>query len=121
MSQNKQTVQKYFDAFGISDHAAILSCLTDDVEWVIPGAFQLRGKAAFDGEIENEAFVGSPIITVTRMTEENDVVVVEGSVRSPRKEGGVLNAVFCDVFELHDSKIKRLISYLTEIQDGVDI
>jgi uncharacterized protein len=52
MSQNKQTVQKYFDAFGISDHTAILSCLTDDVEWVIPGAFQLRGKAAFDGEIE---------------------------------------------------------------------
>jgi uncharacterized protein len=54
------------------------------------------------------------------MTEENNVVVVEGSVRSPRKDGGVLNAVFCDVFELRDSKIKRLTSYLAEIKHGVD-
>ena len=37
MSQNKKTVQTFMDAFNISDHAALLSCLTDDIEWVIPG------------------------------------------------------------------------------------
>ena len=36
MSRNKQTVQRYMDAFARSDHAEILSCLTDDVEWVVP-------------------------------------------------------------------------------------
>jgi ketosteroid isomerase-like protein len=115
MSQNKQTVQKYMDAFARTDHAEVLSCLTDDVEWVIPGAFHLRGKEAFDGEIENDAFVGSPTITVTRMTEEDDVVVAEGSVRSARRDGGMLNLVFCDVFLLRDAKIRHLTSYLMEL------
>ena len=32
MSRNKQTVQRYMDAFTQSDHAEILSCLTDDVD-----------------------------------------------------------------------------------------
>jgi ketosteroid isomerase-like protein len=117
MSQNKQTVQKYLDAFNNSDHAEILSCLTDDVEWVIPGAFHLAGKVAFDKEIENDAFVGSPTIRVTRMTEEHDIVVAEGSVRSARRDGGLLNAVFCDVFEMQNEKIRRLTSYLMEVKE----
>jgi uncharacterized protein len=116
MSPNKQTVQKYMDAFGRTDHAEVLSCLTDDVEWVIPGAFHITGKDDFDKEIENDAFIGSPVISVTRMTEENDVVVAEGSVRSARKDGGILNAVFCDVFEMQDAKIRRLTSYLMEVK-----
>ncbi len=117
MSQNKQTVQKYMGAFTKSDHAEILSCLTDDVEWVLPGAFHLTGKVAFDKEIENDAFVGSPTIRVTRMTEEHDIVVAEGDVSCARRDGGILNAVFCDVFEMQNGKIRRLISYLMEVKE----
>lgn len=117
MSRNKETVQRYMDAFTRSDHAAILSCLTDDVEWVIPGMFQVRGKAAFDKEIENDAFVGGPTIEVTRTTEEHEVVVAEGRVRCARKDGGVLNAVFCDVFEMREARIRRLTSCLMEIKE----
>ena len=73
-------------------------------------------KAAFDGEIENDAFVGSPTITVTRMTEENDVVIAEGAVRAQRKDGGALSAVFCDVFVMQSAKIKRLTTYLMELK-----
>jgi ketosteroid isomerase-like protein len=115
MSKNKQTVQKYMDAFTKSDHPEVLSCLTDDVEWVIPGAFHLTGKAAFDKEIENDAFVGSPRRRVTRRAEERDGVVAEGRVRCARRAGGFLNAVFCDVFEMQEAKIRRLTSYLMEI------
>jgi ketosteroid isomerase-like protein len=114
MSHNKKTVQEYMEAFARSDHPAVLACLTDDVEWVIPGAFHLRGKVAFDKEIENDAFVGRPTIRVTRMSEEHDVVVAEGSVRCARKAGGFLNAAFCDVFEMRDAKIRQLTSYLME-------
>jgi ketosteroid isomerase-like protein len=117
VSPNKQTVRKYMEAFTKSDHATILSCLTEDVEWVIPGVFHRTGKAAFDKEIENEAFVGSPTIKVTRLVEENNIVVAEGSVRSARKDGGVLKAVFCDVFEMQGAKIKRLTSYLMETKE----
>jgi uncharacterized protein len=105
------------DAFSRTDHAAVLSCLTDDVEWLIPGAFHAKGKAAFDKEIENDAFVGSPTINVTRLIEENDVVVAEGTVRSARKDGGMLNAVFCDVFVMQGAKIRHLTSYLMEVKD----
>ncbi|MGE0447404.1 MAG: nuclear transport factor 2 family protein [Vicinamibacterales bacterium] len=114
-SPNKQTVDRYMDAFRISDHAGVLACLTDDVEWELPGAFHLKGKEAFDKEIENDAFVGRPDIRVTRLTEENDVVIAEGTVRTQRKEGTVLDLAFCDVFEMRDGKIRRLISYLTPL------
>lgn len=116
MTQNEQIVTKYMEGFRRSDHAQILSCLADDVEWEIPGAFHLHGKEAFDKEIENEAFVGSPTVTVTRMTEENDVVVAEGSVRTQRKDGNALSLRYCDVFVMQAGKIKHLISYLMEVK-----
>lgn len=118
MTKNKETVQRYMDCFCRSDHDAVLSCLTDDVEWIVPGFFHVTGKAAFDKQIENEAFVGSPTIRVSRLIEENGVVVAEGTVGSEKKAGGYLNAVFCDVFEMQDGKIKRLVSYLMEAPAG---
>ena len=116
MTENKGTVEQYMDGFRKSDHELILSRLTDDIEWEMPGAFRLIGKEAFDKEVENDAFVGSPTITITRMTEENDVVVAEGSVRTQRKAGGSLSAVFCDVFVMQRGKIKRLITYFVEVK-----
>jgi uncharacterized protein len=116
MTTNKRTVGKYMDGFRRSDHEQILSCLTDDVEWEMPGTFHLIGKDAFDGEIENDAFVGSPTITIGRLTEEDDVVVAEGSVRTERKAGGFLSGVFCDVFVMQGGKIKRLTTYFVEVK-----
>jgi ketosteroid isomerase-like protein len=116
MTENKKTVERYMDGFNKSDHEQILSCLTKDVEWEMPGTFHLVGKDAFNKEIENDAFVGSPAITITRMVEENDVVIAEGAVRVRKKDGGFLNAVFCDVFAMQNAKIKRLTSYLVELK-----
>ncbi len=111
---HKHLVEQYIDGFRRSDHKAVLDCLRDDVEWVLPGLFYLKGKEAFDGEIENEAFVGSPSIELTRLVEEGNVVVAEGRVRSQRRDGAALNAVFCDVFEFEGGLVKRLTSYLME-------
>jgi ketosteroid isomerase-like protein len=115
-TKNKKAIEKYMDGFNKSDHTQILSCLTDDVEWDLPGAFHLVGKEAFDKEIENDAFVGSPTITIKRLIEENDVVIAEGAVRCKSKDGGLLNAVFCDVFVMKNAKIQRLTSYLAELK-----
>ena len=117
MTINKQTVARYMDGFRKSDHAQILDCLTDDVEWILPGAFHLHGKTAFDAEIENEAFTGSPEITVTRLTEENDVVVAEGVVRARRKDGVVLDLAMADVFEMREGRIRRLTSFLLPLSN----
>lgn len=112
MTDNKATVEKYMDGFRNADHQQILSCLTDDVEWVIHGAFHITGKAAFDKEIENDQFTGKPSITVTRMSEENDVVVAEGTVRTQRTDGTMITLAMCDVFDMRAGKIRRLVSYL---------
>ena len=112
MSQNKRTIQKYLEGFAKTDHAEILSCLTDDVEWVGPAAFHTRGKDAFNKQLENSLFVGSPTITVTRMTEENDVIATEGSLRCASRDGGFISAVFCDVFVMQNAKIRHLTLYV---------
>jgi len=114
MTENKKMVDRYMDGFRRTDHEQILSCLTDDVEWEIPGVFHARGKEAFDRQIEDDGFVGSPAITVTRLTEDNGVVVAERSVRTQRKDRTFLHLAFCDVFEMQGGKIRRLISYLME-------
>lgn len=112
MSTNKQTIERYIDGFNTLNHAQILSCLTDDVEWIMHGLFHHKGKEAFDKEIENEAFEGKPVIVLTRLTEENNVVIAEGTVQARTKEGQVLPLIFCDVFEMQDEKIKKLIGFI---------
>jgi uncharacterized protein len=114
MSENKKVVERYMDGFNKSDHEQILSCLTIDVEWILPGVFHLNGKDEFDKEIENPAFEGKPEIITTRMIEENNIVIAEGTVRAKKKDAEYINLVFCDVFEMRDNLIKRLTSYLME-------
>src|SRR5688572_1324975 len=104
------------DGFRTTDRSRILSCLTDDVEWEIPGVFRARGQEEFAKHIVDDGFVARPAISVTRLTEADDVVVAEGSVRTQRQDGTFLNLAFCDVFEMQDGKIRRLISYLMEIR-----
>lgn len=114
MTPNKQTIERYIDGFNKLDHAQILDCLTDDVEWIMPGHFHHQGKEAFDKEIENPAFSGTPVITLTRMTEENDVVILEGKVLAQTADGQKLPLVFCDVFEMQNGKVRKLIGYIAQ-------
>jgi ketosteroid isomerase-like protein len=116
MSENKKMVEKYMDGFNKSDHEQILSCLTECVEWVLPGVFHHIGKGAFDKEIENPAFEGKPVITLTRGMEENNIVITEGTVRTKKKDAQYINLVFCDVLEMKDGLINKLTSYLMEIK-----
>ncbi len=115
MSKNKKTVTQYMEGFRRSDHQMILDCLTDDVIWHMPGVYTHHGKSEFDKEIENENFTGSPVIQVKRLIEEADIVIAEGAVQARMKNGNALDAVFCDVFEMSDGKIKRLTSYLMSL------
>ena len=87
MMSRKETVETYFEGFRRSEHARILACLTDDVIWDLPGYRHLAGKVAFDGEIENDEFVGSPTLTVDRLTEEGDTVVAIGKGEGTHRSG----------------------------------
>lgn len=112
MSDQKQIVEKYMDGFRSTDHEKILSCLTEDVVWEMPGFYLHNGKAAFDKEIENANADGHPAIEVIRLVEEGNIVVAEGNVKAKMKDGSKLDAVFCDVFHFTNGKISKLTSYL---------
>ena len=112
MTPNQKTIELYMEGFRQTNHPQVLSCLTDDVEWIVPGIFHVRGKLDFEQHIVDEGFAGHPEIVVSRWLEDGDVVVAEGSVRAPRVDGTSLNLVFCDVFEMRLTKIRRLTSYL---------
>jgi ketosteroid isomerase-like protein len=113
-SSRKKAVRAYIEGFRTGDHEAILSLLTDDVTWEIPGFFDISGKDAFDNEIENDAFEGHPKLTIQRLVEEEDVVVAIGAVEAARKDGGILSAVFADVFYFEGDMIRRLETYQME-------
>ncbi|MBV6478101.1 MAG: hypothetical protein HGGPFJEG_00848 [Ignavibacteria bacterium] len=109
---NKKVVETYMDGFRNTDHEKILSCLNDDVVWEMPGFFYHKGIEAFDKEIEHPDADGNPDIKITRLIEDGDIVVAEGSVKAKLKSGDLIDAVFCDVFHFKNGKISKLTSYL---------
>lgn len=111
----REIVEEYIDGFRTSDHERILATVTDDVEWVILGHRTTRGKADFDGEIENPGFAGSPELRVDRVYEDGNVVVTLGEGRGTSVEHGPFRFAFNDVFTFRDGLIARVESYLVPL------
>jgi ketosteroid isomerase-like protein len=106
MSQNIETVKTYLDGFRKNDHAQILSCLTDDIEWTVFGAFHLRGKEAYDKAIDGAPdFIDPPQLEVVRMVEQGDVVMAELTGTAKRAAGGEMRMSMAEVFVMRGGKI----------------
>ncbi|MEU4163515.1 nuclear transport factor 2 family protein [Actinoplanes sp. NPDC026670] len=114
MSQ-RHLVNEYFDGFRTGDHPRILATLTDDVTWVIHGHRVTNGKAEFDGEIENPAFTGHPLLDVERVLEDGAVVVTTGEGRGVSVEHGPFRFAFNDLFTFRDGLIARVDSYVVPL------
>jgi uncharacterized protein len=111
MSERQRVVERYIEGFRQGDRRMILDCLTDDVEWNLLGWQSLQGKEQFAGEIQNDAFVGTPQLTIERMVEEDEVVVAFGAGRGRLRAGGELEFVFSDAFFFEGDRIRRLDTY----------
>jgi uncharacterized protein YndB with AHSA1/START domain/ketosteroid isomerase-like protein len=111
----RDLVAEYFAGFRTSDHPRILATLTDDVEWVIHGHRTTRGKAQFDGEIENPAFTGSPALDVDRVHEDGPVVITTGEGSGVSLEHGRFRFAFNDLFTFRDALIARVDSYVVPL------
>jgi ketosteroid isomerase-like protein len=105
MSRDTDTVETYLDGFRRNDHAQILACLTDDIEWTVFGAFHLTGKQAYDEAIEGPGFTGPPRLDVVRLVEQGDVVMAELTGEATRDTGEVMRMSMAEVFVLRDGKI----------------
>ena len=118
-SQNIETVNTYLDGFRKNDHEQILSCLTDDIEWTVFGAFHLTGKEAYDEAIDGAPeFIDPPELELVRMVEQDDVVMAEltGSVR--RDSGEVMRMSMAEVFVMRDGKIAERRAWVIELKEN---
>jgi uncharacterized protein len=104
---NKKVVETFMEGYNTGDNAKILSCLTEDVIWEMAGSFKLKGKDRFDKEINND-WNGNPTITISQLVEEGSIVVAEGTVKCKLKNGGFIDALFCEVFHFDNGKVKQL-------------
>lgn len=123
MNINKEIVKNMRECFSRGDKEGVLSLVTNDIEWteIIDGVdlskATHKGKEAY---IQNmtEPPGGWPLQMETlRMTEENNVVVVEGIVRVPMEDGKFINIRNCNIYELENSKVKRLTSFLARVEN----
>lgn len=111
MSAQKEVIERYIEGFRRGDHAQILSCLSDDIVWELHGHKTVRGKAAFEAEIDNDFFESTPVIGIYRMIEEGDAVAVTGGGRVAKKGGEQAWFVFSEVFHFSGPLISRLETY----------
>ena len=118
MSENKQTVEAYLEGFRKNDHAQILSCLTEDIEWTVFGGFRLTGKEAYDAAIEGPGFVPPPQLQVVRMVEEDDVVMAELTRSVKRENGDVMRMSMAEVFRMRNGKIYERRAWVIELKEN---
>jgi ketosteroid isomerase-like protein len=119
MSQNLDTVNTYLDGFRKNDHAQILSCLTDDIEWTVYGAFHLTGKDAYDKAIDGAPhFIDPPELEVVRMIEQGDVVMAELLGTARRAEGGEMRMSMAEVFVMRAGKIAERRAWVIPLNEN---
>ena len=116
LSANKQTVERYLDGFRRSDHAQILSCLTDDIVWTVYGHYRIEGKAAYDANIEAPNAEGSPELNVVRMVEEGDTVMAELTGVARFTDGTTLRMSMAEVFVMRDGLICERRAWVVPLQ-----
>lgn len=119
MSQNLKTVNAYLDGFRRNDHEQILSCLSDDIQWTVFGAFQLAGKVAYDKAIDGAPeFIDPPELEVVRMIEQGDVVMAELTGTAKRAAGGEMRMSMAEVFVMRDGKIAERRAWVIVLQEN---
>lgn len=118
MSANKDTVRKYIDGFNKSDHAQILSCLTEDIEWTVFGHFRLSGKEAYDQAIESPDFSGPPVLEIVRLVEEEDEVMAELVGEAHRANGETMRMAIAEVFVMRDALISERRAFVIELTEN---
>jgi ketosteroid isomerase-like protein len=91
---NRKVIEDVIAAFDANDVAAILNNMTDDVEWEMLGDATMSGKEA-----------------IRQMIIEGDQAAVTGEVKCEGPNGTLMDMYYCDIYELTDGKVSRMISY----------
>jgi ketosteroid isomerase-like protein len=109
--ENRQIIEIITKAFNDNDDETILKYMADDVEWHILGDDVISGK-----ENVGHFFSMNPEIKMITCTQDHflidgDVASVSGEVQCQNRDGKVFDMYYCDIYELLDSKVKKMITY----------
>ena len=110
MSPNKKLIETYLTT---TDKSKLGPLLADDVEWVewgdgVPASGVItRGREAHVKNYGDDKLRGE----VHRLTEENNVVVAEGTAHVTKKDGSSFSVRYVNIFEVEAGKIKRKSSF----------
>ena len=103
---NKDAIQRGYEAFSSGDMDTMMSLFDDDCEWVQPGQSTVSGT--FHGRTEIMEHLGrlaekEPSVTLKRLIADGDVVVAITNVTAGGESGED-----ADVFTLRDGKAVRV-------------
>jgi len=103
---NKDTIQRGYEAFAARDIETVMSLFDDDIEWVQPGDSAVSGT--FHGKTEVMEHLGrlaekSPTVNIKRLIAEGDTVVAITDVSAGGETGED-----ADVFTIRDGKTVRM-------------
>ncbi len=107
----QRVVNSYVRAYSAGDYEAAAAIFTEDVRWIVVGAFDITGRDAYLANMTNEHVSGHPDICVTRYFEDGDAVVAEGTVRQSLASGDKIAVGFLDVFEFRSDLVCEKRSY----------
>ena len=118
--ENRQIIEVITKAFNDDDDETILKYMADDVEWHMLGDDVISGK-----ENISLFFSKNPEIKVITCTQDHflidgDQASVSGEVQCQNQDGKVFDMYYCDIYELLDGKVKKMITYGVKKTTGAE-
>ena len=118
--ENRQIIEIITKAFNDDDDETILKYMADDVEWHMLGDDVISGK-----ENISLFFSKNPEIKVITCTQDHflidgDQASVSGEVQCQNQDGKVFDMYYCDIYELLDGKVKKMITYGVKKTTGAE-
>lgn len=111
MADNRNVIIEFNTAFDKGNRDEIAKYISDNFEWHLLGDSIIKGK-----ETVLQFFADHPdmkVITVSKdyIIVDGDRASVAGEVQCTDKSGQVYDMYYCDVYELADGLITKMISY----------
>ncbi len=118
MSRNVETVNTYLDGFRKNDHAQILDCLTDGIEWTVFGASTWSGKRHM-----TRRSMGRPSFSTRRGWRSCGWSSRGGRHGGDDRDGeagrrGEMRMSMAEVFVMRDGKIAERRAWVVELKEN---
>lgn len=121
-SQALAVLKQFGKAFNAGDVDGILSCVTDDFEWVLnegpeaPHGRLVRGRDAVAAALAERLRAFSAMrFFDTELIYGDDRVIGTFRIQATRATGERIDARGCDIYTFRDGRIARKDSYLKQI------